>query len=245
MGCSRWVMAAVLAAAGWNASISSGVAQGQVATSGQQAKQMERASVVKLQYLLQLPPGYDEQESWPVLLFLHGAGERGSDLEMVKKHGPPKLIEGGRELPFIVVSPQCPAGRWWEAFELAALLDEIESQYKVDGKRIYVTGLSMGGFGTWALAAYQPNRFAAIAPICGGGEPFMTRLYSHVPTWVFHGDKDEVVPLERSQSMVEGLKRAGGNVKFTVYEGVGHDSWTEPYADEAFYQWLLEHRNPK
>lgn len=245
MGRRWWVTAAVLGTLGWSASMVSGVAWGQAASDGQQAKQMERAAVVKLQYLLQLPPGYEEQESWPVLLFLHGAGERGSDLEMVKKHGPPKLIEGGKSLPFIVVSPQCPAGRWWEPFELAALLDEIESQYKVDKKRIYVTGLSMGGFGTWALTAYQPERFAAIAPICGGGEPFMTRLYSHVPTWVFHGDKDEIVPLERSERMVEGLKRAGGNVKFTVYEGVGHDSWTEPYADDAFYQWLLEQRNSK
>lgn len=242
----RWsVLAVVVGVLGCSASIFTGLALGQVATDGQQAKQMERTAVVKLQYLLQLPPGYDEQESWPVLLFLHGAGERGSDLEMVKKHGPPKLIKGGKSFPFIVVSPQCPAGQWWEPFELAALLDEIESQYKVDKKRIYVTGLSMGGFGTWALTAYQPNRFAAIAPICGGGEPFMTRLYSHVPTWAFHGDKDEVVPLERSESMVQGLKRAGGNVKFTVYEGVGHDSWTEPYADEGFYQWLLEHRNAK
>jgi predicted peptidase len=180
-----------------------------------------------------------------VLLFLHGAGERGSDLNQVKTHGPPKLIEAGKEFPFIVVSPQCPGGRWWEPFELAALLDEIEANYKVDKKRIYVTGLSMGGYGTWALTAYQPNRFAAIAPICGGGEPFMTRLYSHVPTWAFHGDKDDVVPLARSESMVEGLKRANGNVKFTVYPGVGHDSWTETYNNEELYQWLLEHTNEK
>jgi predicted peptidase len=128
---------------------------------------------------------------------------------------------------------------------LAALLDEIEANYKVDKKRIYVTGLSMGGYGTWALTAYQPNRFAAIAPICGGGEPFMTRLYSHVPTWAFHGDKDDVVPLARSESMIEGLKRANGNVKFTVYPGVGHDSWTETYNNEELYQWLLEHTNEK
>jgi predicted peptidase len=212
---------------------------------GQQAKELNRATTVKLQYLLSLPKDYAEQESWPVLLFLHGAGERGSDLNLVKKHGPPKLIEAGKEFPFIVVSPQCPGGRWWEPFELAALLDEIQANYKVDQKRIYVTGLSMGGFGTWGLAAYQPNRFAAIAPICGGGEPFTTRLYSHVPTWAFHGDQDNVVPLARSESMVDGLKRAGGNVKFTVYPGVGHDSWTETYDNEALYQWLLEHKNEK
>ena len=210
-----------------------------------QAKTLERSVPVKLQYWLQLPPDYETQEQWPVLLFLHGAGERGEDLDRVKVHGPPKLIANGRTMPFIVVAPQCPTGRWWEPFELAALLDDIEQQYKVDKKRIYVTGLSMGGFGTWALAAYQPNRFAAIAPICGGGEPFMTRLYAHVPTWAFHGDQDNVVPLERSERMVEALKRAGGDVKFTVYPGVGHDSWTETYDNEELYKWLLQHENKK
>ncbi|MBL8889213.1 MAG: prolyl oligopeptidase family serine peptidase [Planctomycetaceae bacterium] len=210
--------------------------------SAQEAKELDRAVPVKLKYLLSLPKGYEDQESWPVLLFLHGAGERGSDLNLVKKHGPPKLIEAGKEFPFIVVSPQCPGGRWWEPFELAALLDEIETNYKVDKERIYVTGLSMGGFGTWALTAYQPKRFAAIAPICGGGEPFTTRLYSHVPTWAFHGDQDNVVPLARSESMVDALKNAGGNVKFTIYPGVGHDSWTETYANDEFYKWLLEQK---
>ncbi|MDP1562975.1 MAG: prolyl oligopeptidase family serine peptidase [Pirellulaceae bacterium] len=212
---------------------------------GQQAKQLDRPTTVKLQYLLSLPKGYEEQESWPVLLFLHGAGERGSDLNLVKTHGPPKLLEAGKEFPFIVVSPQCPAGRWWESFELAVLLDEIEDNYKVDKQRIYVTGLSMGGFGTWALSAYQPKRFAAIAPICGGGEPMMTRFYAHVPTWAFHGDQDNVVPLARSESMVEGMKKVGGDVKFTVYPGVGHDSWTETYDNEELYKWLLEHKNEK
>jgi predicted peptidase len=210
-----------------------------------QAKTLERPVTVKLKYWLQLPSDYETQEEWPVLLFLHGAGERGEDLDRVKVHGPPKLIASGKAMPFIVVAPQCPTGRWWEPFELAALLDDIEQQYKVDKKRIYVTGLSMGGFGTWALAAYQPNRFAAIAPICGGGEPFMTRLYSHVPTWAFHGDQDNVVPLERSERMVEALKRAGGDVKFTVYPGVGHDSWTETYDNEELYEWLLQHENKK
>jgi predicted peptidase len=141
-----------------------------------------------------------------------------------------------------VVSPQCPADQWWEPWSLAGLLDEMVEKYQVDADRIYVSGLSMGGFGTWALAAHQPRRLAAIAPICGGGEPFMTRLYPRLPTWVFHGDQDRVVPLERSQQMVDALQRAGGQVKFTVYPDVGHDSWTQTYADPQFYQWLLEQR---
>ena len=115
-----------------------------------------------------------QKDSWPLMLFLHGAGERGDDLELVKKHGPPKLIEAGKDFPFIVVSPQCPQGRWWEPVELATLLDEIVEKQKVDKDRIYVTGLSMGGFGTWSLAAFQPGRFAAIVPICGGGEPLVS-----------------------------------------------------------------------
>src|SRR6185312_8308672 len=123
-----------------------------------------------LKYLIYQPADYDKQDKWPLLLFLHGAGERGDDLELVKKHGPPKLAAEGKDFPFIVVSPQCPKDRWWEPIELVALLDDIGSKYKVDADRIYVTGLSMGGFGTWRLAFYAPDRFAAIAPICGGGE---------------------------------------------------------------------------
>ncbi len=207
----------------------------------QQACELNRTMEVHMKYLLQLPSGH-EQQAFPLLLFLHGAGERGDDLEMVKKHGPPKLIEAGQQLPFIVVSPQCPAGRWWEPVELAALLDEIVEKYKVDEDRIYVTGLSMGGFGTWALAAYQPKRFAAIVPICGGGEPFRTRLFSQVPAWVFHGAKDNVVPLERSQVMVDAMKTAGGNVKFTIYPEAGHDSWTESYSNPELYEWLLQQK---
>ncbi len=195
-----------------------------------------------MKYLLQLPPDYDQQKASPLLLFLHGAGERGDNLDLVKKHGPPKLIAEGQSLPFIVVSPQCPKGRWWEPFELAALLDEIVEKYNVDEDRIYVTGLSMGGFGTWSLAAYQPKRFAAIVPICGGGEPFMTRLFADVPAWVFHGGKDPVVPLERSKEMVEAMRKAGGDVKFTVYPEAGHDSWSQAYADPVLFKWLLEQK---
>jgi predicted peptidase len=214
------------------------------AAGSQQACELDRTAHVKLNYLLYLPKDYEQQESWPLLLFLHGAGERGDDIDLVKKHGPPKLIAAGKDFPFIVVSPQCPRGRWWETFELAALLDEIEENYKVDKDRVYVTGLSMGGFGTWALAAYQPERFAAMAPICGGGDPIRARFAAAVPAWVFHGAKDPVVPLERSETMVEALKKARGSVevKFTIYPEAGHDAWTETYDNPEFYQWLLEHK---
>jgi predicted peptidase len=204
--------------------------------------ELHRNVKVAMKYLLYLPDDYERQPAWPVLLFLHGAGERGDDLALVKLHGPPKLIEAGKKFPLIVVSPQCAAGRWWESFELAALLDEIGEKYKVDQDRIYVTGLSMGGFGTWSLAAYQPKRFAAIVPICGGGQPLLAHLLAHVPAWVFHGAKDSVVPLERSQRMVDALKQSGGNVQFTVYPEAGHDAWTETYANPKLYEWLLQQK---
>ena len=197
---------------------------------------------VRLGYLLYLPKDYERRSSWPLLLFLHGAGERGDDLEMVKKHGPPKLIAGGKEFPFIVVSPQCPQGKWWEPIELAALLDEIGRNYKVDPDRIYVTGLSMGGFGTWRLAAYAPERLAAIAPICGGGETYWAKEFAQLPTWAFHGAKDAGVPPERSQAMVDALTKAGGSPKLTIYPEAGHDSWTATYDDPKLYEWLLEQR---
>ena len=193
---------------------------------------------VQMDYLLYLPKDYEQRESWPLVLFLHGAGERGENLELVKVHGPPKLIAGGKDFPFIVVSPQCPKRRRWEPIELTVLLDEIVKTHKVDEDRIYVTGLSMGGFGTWQLAAHTPDRFAAIAPICGGGEPRWTRRFSKLPTWVFHGAKDTVVPLKRSQEMVDALKKAGGKPKFTIYPEAGHDSWTETYDNPKFYEWL-------
>jgi predicted peptidase len=211
-------------------------------TTGQKSCELDRTIKVQMKYLLYLPKEYDQKDSWPVLLFLHGAGERGDDLNLVKKHGPPKLIEAGKAFPFIVVSPQCPNDHWWEPVELAALLDEIVEKYKVDQDRIYVTGLSMGGFGTWSLAAHQPKRFAALVPICGGGEPIVTMLFPKIPVWVFHGAKDFVVPIERSEKMVETMKKFGGHVKFTVYPEAGHDSWTEAYNNPELYEWLLQQK---
>jgi predicted peptidase len=195
-------------------------------------------------YLISLPKDYEKQEKWPLLLFLHGSGERGDDLELVKVHGPPKLIAAGKEFPFIVVSPQCPKGRWWEPIELVALLDDLAKTYKIDPDRVCVTGLSMGGFGTWRLAAYAPDRFAAIAPICGGGETHWAKQFPHIPCWTFHGAKDAGVKLERSQQMIEALTKAGGTPKLTVYPEAEHDSWTETYNNPELYEWLLDQRRP-
>lgn len=173
----------------------------------QRTAQLNTQVKVQMSYLLYLPKDYEKQESWPLLLFLHGSGERGDDLELVKVHGPPKLIAAGKDFPFIVVSPQCPKDRWWEPIELVALLNDLSDKYKVDHDRIYVTGLSMGGFGTWQLASYAPDRLAAIVPICGGGEKYWAKKFLHIPVWAFHGGKDTGVPPERSQLMSMNSRR--------------------------------------
>jgi len=206
-----------------------------------------------LDYLLFLPRDYDpeREKGWPMILFLHGAGERGSDLARVKAHGPPKLAESDPEFPFVVVSPQCPEGETWDESVLAGLLDQVIDERNIDRDRVYLTGLSMGGFGTWSLGLARPERFAAIAPICGGGERLKVLLAGRrkaeavrrLPVWAFHGAKDPVVALEESERMVDALKRAGAeNVRLTVYPEAGHDSWTETYDNPEFFRWLLEQK---
>ena len=194
-------------------------------------------------YLLYLPQDYGNVDKrWPLILFLHGAGERGDDLARVEVHGPPKIVKQGGHFEFIVVSPQCPRGLWWNDKKLMELLDKVIASHSVDTDRLYLTGLSMGGFGTWQLASEYPNKFAAIVPICGGGKPERTVNLKNVPVWVFHGAKDPAVAIAKSEEMVNALRECGGDVKFTVYPDAGHDSWTETYDNPELYEWFLEHR---
>jgi predicted peptidase len=204
----------------------------------------------QLRYLLYLPPDYktDAGAKWPLVLFLHGAGERGSDLQKVAVHGPPKLVAQGREFPFILISPQCPAGQVWDESALVGLIASIQARYRVDPTRVYVTGLSMGGYGTWLLAQKHPGLFAAVAPVCGGGDRIRSLLPSQVESlktlgvWAFHGAKDNVVPLSESERMVEAFKRIGvPDIQLTVYPEADHDSWTVTYENPALYEWLLKH----
>ncbi len=201
--------------------------------------------VVHLGYLLFLPQGYriSPDKKWPLILYLHGMGERGNDLELVKRHGIPQIVERRLDFQFVTVSPQCPADTfWWELHEtLKALLDEIIAKYAIDVDCIYLTGNSMGGYGTWSLAIAYPERFAAIAPICGGGFPGMVCVLKNIPVWAFHGAEDEVIKLKESQRMVNALQACGGNVRLTVYPGVGHDSWTQTYNNPGLYEWFLQH----
>ncbi|HEY0548897.1 MAG TPA: prolyl oligopeptidase family serine peptidase [Verrucomicrobiae bacterium] len=216
-------------------------------------KQITRA--VKLGYQFYLPAGYKSSgEKWPLLMFLHGVGERGTNLTKITVHGPPKLLKRGTNLPFIVVSPQCPDPVTWQDDDLLALLDTIIAKYNVDTNRVYLTGLSMGGYGTWSLGSKAPERFAAIAPVCGGGDQIRILLASKetkmalatMGVWAFHGAKDNVVPLEESQRMTNALMRAGcKDVKLTVYPEAGHDSWTKAYSEPELWDWFLAHKRGK
>jgi predicted peptidase len=199
---------------------------------------------VNLPYLLYLPKDYKQHKKLPLVMFLHGAGERGDNLDLVKIHGIPRLIEAGQEFSFIAVSPQCPKDSWWtrELEPLKLLLETTIKTYTVDKNRVYLTGLSMGGFGTFHLAGLYPKYFAAMAPICGGGHGSFAENLKDIPTWVFHGDADDVVPIQESQRMVKAIKKAGGQVKLTTYKGIGHDSWTQTYNNPKFYEWLLSHK---
>jgi len=205
----------------------------------------------ELKYLLYLPPDYSKSsdKKWPLMLFLHGAGERGTDVQRVAIHGPMSLVKQGTNFPFIIVAPQCPVNEIWENDPLLQLLDRIEKNYAVDSNRIYLTGLSMGGYGTWKLGLSHPAKFAAIAPICGGANMIDVILGSwdrrqeieKLPIWAFHGAKDDVVPLSESERVVEGLKKAGHkDIQFTVYPEARHDSWKQAYSDPKFYEWLLK-----
>jgi len=202
------------------------------------------------QYLLHTPDSQElaEEGKLPLIVFLHGSGERGTDMSTVKTHGPPKLADANPEFPFMVLSPQCPMGEWWDVQALDLLLDDVISNHPVDERRIYLTGLSMGGFGTWDLAILRPDRFAAIAPICGGDRMNAIdapKYLRDTPTWVFHGAMDQVVKLEASSRIVKALNDAGGDVQFTIYPMAGHDSWTETYANPKLYDWFLRHRLPR
>ncbi|MBX3009468.1 MAG: dienelactone hydrolase family protein [Melioribacteraceae bacterium] len=199
---------------------------------------------IDISYLLYLPKNYESGEKFPLVLFLHGAGERGTDLNLVKKHGLPKLIEQGKDFPFIVVSPQCPLNVRWDTKALISLIDELIDKLNVDEKRIYITGLSMGGNGTWRLISEIPERIAAAIPICGWGDAFEICNARNVSIWAFHGAKDMVVPVVASQQLIDRLKYCNGKAEFTIYDDLDHDSWTVTYENEKIYEWLLEKSLP-
>ena len=209
---------------------------------------------VEVNYLLYLPGEYgrDPQQKWPLILFLHGSGERGSDLDLLKRQPLPKRLEEEKNFPFIVLSPQLPLamGNWSEWIgPVKALTDQIQAAYSVDTHRVYLTGLSLGGFGAWGFALRYPRTFAAMVPIAGGYRfqshaiPETICDLKHLPVWVFHGARDTNVLPAQSEEMVKALRACGGDVRFTLYPDADHSaSWTRAYADPDVYAWLLEKR---
>lgn len=204
----------------------------------------------EFKYFLHLPDATAPQAGYPMMLFLHGAGQRGDDLEIMTDHGLLGHVNAQADFPYLVCAPQCPAGETWAFYldELLMLLDQIEQEYPVDRQRVILTGLSMGGNGTWLLACKSPQRFAAAVPICGWGDwildfPERVAAMRSVPVWAFHGRDDDVIPVAESKKMVEALVQAGGQAKLTIYPGVTHNSWDLTYAEQELYTWLESKRS--
>lgn len=214
-------------------------------------------------YQVFIPPNWAPRKKWPVILFLHGAGERGDDGLIQTEVGIGGAIRRFADrFPCVVVFPQCPKNRWWTEPEMARIalktLDDTITEFNGDRLRVYLTGLSMGGYGTWSIAARHPQKFAALVPVCAGirppgvraseggsaGDPYgeTADKVKSIPTWVFHGATDPVVPVSESRKMVEALKAAGGSVKYNEYQGVGHNSWDRAYADPDLIPWILSQR---
>ncbi|MBR3996524.1 MAG: dienelactone hydrolase family protein [Clostridia bacterium] len=196
---------------------------------------------LSLNYLVALPDNYKESDNLPMIVFLHGSGERGNDVEKVKTHGLAKTYEKHTPRGFIVLSPQCPENRCWDNYveELMELIDSVANQYGVDKKRISITGLSMGGFGTWSMGINYPDYFSAMAPICGGGMEWRADCLKDIPIKVFHGVLDAVVPVKRSIDMVKAVNKAGGKATITLYGKVGHNSWDCAYTGSELVDWLI------
>lgn len=195
-------------------------------------------------YLAYTPQGYNknDKKEWPLIIYLHGSSCKGNNLEKLKKYGPPFYLERGMQVDAIVISPQCPSnknwtvGTWFDSF-----YKELKNKYKIDPSRVYLTGMSLGGFGTWDLASRYPDIFAAIVPLCGGGRASMVENMKDIPTWVFHGDQDQKVKISRSEEMVNAMKDLGSDPKFSILKGQGHGI-QKVYSDQTVYEWLLSHQ---
>lgn len=197
-------------------------------------------------YELFLPRGYlaSGEQQWPLMIFLHGSGERGADVERVTANGPPRIVADHPGFPFVLVSPQVEANGDWDTAKLDRLLAHIRRAYRVDPYRIYLTGLSLGGYATWKWAAARPQVFAAAVPVAGRGDPATACALKDMPVWAFHGDNDDVVPPTGSFAMVEAIRKCRGSAtpRLSIYPGTNHGSWVPAYDDPALYRWLLEQR---
>jgi predicted peptidase len=225
----------------------------------------ENGQPLLFRYRLLRPATVEPGKQYPLVLFLHGAGERGNDNSSQLQYLPTWLAGAAwrQQFPCFVIAPQCRAEHRWSAFnwsdkkssplaaepttDLAAAiaaLEKVSASEPVDPDRVYLTGLSMGGYGSWELAARMPERFAAVSPICGGGDEAQAKKLTSLPIWCFHGGADQVVPVARSRAMIAAIEAAGGKPKYTEFPGVGHDSWTPAYRDSGLLEWLFAQRRP-
>jgi predicted esterase len=208
---------------------------------------LKKVQILELEYYPQLPKEYgkDPDKKWPLIVFLHGSGENGGTLDDLKKmnHSIPMVAAASEHFPFIAISPLCPGGITWKEmpYSISHLIDEAAEKYSVDRDRIYLTGLSLGGIGTWNTALLFPDKFAAIAPVCGSVDPSKVERLKNLPIWAFHGAKDDVVPMAEEQTAVDVLKACGGQIKYTVYPDVKHNAWEKAYPDTKLYEWFLQH----
>ena len=193
----------------------------------------------ELNYIVSLPK--EKIDTPPMIVFLHGAGERGKDVEKLYTHAIPKYLKEGMDIPAVVLCPQCPSNMVWNnlCFPLKNLIDEVAEKYNVNKRKITITGISMGGFGSWDMGLNFPEYFAAIAPVCGGGLSWRCERLKNMPIWAFHGDIDPTVPLKNSVEMVDSVNAKGGNAKLTIFHNVDHFSWDCAYLDTKVIEWLL------
>jgi predicted peptidase len=220
-----------------------------------------------LPYRLLKPDGYDKdgKDRYPLVVFLHGIGGRGTDNTKQLRNGVEEFVKDStrKKHPCFLAVPQCPPDMMWSAVRGAGenptfaetptepaalvldLIDALCKEYRVDANRIYLTGASMGGYGTWDLASRKPELFAAALPVCGGGDPAQAEKLVKLPIWCFHNDADPLVPVERSREMIAAVKKAGGKPEYTEYKGVGHDSWTQTYKNDEVLGWLFKQKKQK
>ncbi len=203
---------------------------------------MEINRFCEIDYIIKYPQNYIEGGKYPVLFFLHGAGTRGNDINLLKSNPFFEITDKHKDFPFVTVAPQCSKNTWFDCFnDLLSLAQEVYEMPFSDKKRFYGIGASMGGYGIWQMAMSLPEIFAGIVPICGGGMYWNAGQLENVPVWAFHGDSDETVLTRESEKMVEAVKNCGGDAKLTVYENCGHDAWSETYGNTEVFNWLLSH----
>lgn len=203
---------------------------------------------LEMQYLIYLPEAYeaDPEAEFPLLLFLHGGGTSGDDLEMLKRSGFAGKIEKGKSFPFMVLSPQNPYPlKFWNETALITLLDKIQREYRVDPSRVWVAGMSRGGYGAWRMAIQYPDRFAALVAVCGETPDHYAKWLGDMPIWVFHGEKDRTIDIRESDEMVAALRKNGNPVRYTKYPDTGHNAWDKAFSEPELYTWLLAQKKTR